>query len=59
MDASVASSRSTISSVPIHPKSRAVTVARRYIPMFVGDVRWATVGSGSSWKLSGGRPWSS
>ena len=27
--------------------------------MFVGDVRWATTGTGSSWKLSGGRPWSS
>ena len=27
--------------------------------MFVGDVRCATTGAGSSWKLSGGRPWSS
>ena len=27
--------------------------------MFVGDVRWATTGAGSSWKLSGGSPWSS
>ncbi len=27
--------------------------------MFVGEVRWATVGSGISWKLSGGRAWSS
>ena len=27
--------------------------------MLVGDVRWATTGSGSSWKLSGGSPWSS
>ena len=27
--------------------------------MLVGDVRWATTGSGSSWKLSGGRAWSS
>ena len=57
--ASVASRRSTMSSVPIQPKSRAVTVASRYIPMFVGEVRWATTGVGSSWKLSGGRPWSS
>ena len=32
--------------VPIQPKSRAVTVASRYIPMFVGDVRWATTGVG-------------
>ena len=58
MVASVASSRSTISSVPIQPKSRAVTVASRYIPMFVGEVRWATTGAGSSWKLSGGSAWS-
>ena len=27
--------------------------------MLVGDVRWATTGCGSSWKLSGGRAWSS
>ena len=27
--------------------------------MFVGEVRCATTGSGSSWKLSGGRLWSS
>ena len=27
--------------------------------MLVGEVRWATTGSGSSWKLSGGSPWSS
>ena len=26
--------------------------------MFVGEVRWATTGAGSSWKLSGGRSWS-
>ena len=52
--ASVASRRSTISSVPIQPKSRAVTVASRYSPMFVGEVRCATTGAGSSWKLSGG-----
>ena len=32
MVASVASRRSTISSVPIQPKSRAVTVASRYMP---------------------------
>ena len=27
--------------------------------MLVGEVRWATTGFGSSWKLSGGRKWSS
>ena len=27
--------------------------------MFVGEVRWATTGFGSSWKLSGGSAWSS
>ena len=27
--------------------------------MLVGEVRWATTGSGSSWKLSGGSAWSS
>ena len=27
--------------------------------MLVGEVRWATTGLGSSWKLSGGRAWSS
>ena len=59
MVASVTSIRSTISSVPIQPKSRAVTIASRYIPMFVGEVRCATTGRGSSWKLSGGSPWSS
>jgi len=26
--------------------------------MLVGDVRWATTGSGISWKLSGGSMWS-
>src|SRR4051794_25722817 len=26
--------------------------------MLVGDVRWATTGFGSSWKLSGGSQWS-
>src|SRR5678815_3147886 len=25
--------------------------------MLVGEVRWASTGSGSSWKLSGGRWW--
>src|SRR4051812_619400 len=50
----VCSSRSTMSIVPIQPRSRAVTVDSRYIPMLVGDVRWATTGAGSSWKLSGG-----
>ena len=42
-------SRSTMSTVPIHPKSRALTVANRYMPMLVGDVRWAINGCGSSW----------
>ena len=32
--------------VPIQPKSRAVTVDSRYIPMFVGEVRCATTGVG-------------
>ena len=48
-----------MSGVPIQPKSRAVTVASRYRPILVGDVRCATTGCGSSWKLSGGRQWSS
>ncbi len=26
--------------------------------MLVGEVRCATLASGTSWKLSGGRPWS-
>ena len=26
--------------------------------MLVGEVRWATTGSGTSWKLSGGSMWS-
>src|SRR3954462_9834132 len=43
-----------MSTVPIQPRSRAVTADSRYIPMLVGDVRWATTGAGSSWKLSGG-----
>ena len=59
MVASVASSRSTRSCVPIQPRSRALTIDSRYRPMLVGDVRWATTGCGSSWKLSGGSQWSS
>ncbi len=50
----VASSRSTVSHVPIQPRSCAATVDSRYRPMFVGDVRCATTGLGVSWKLSGG-----
>ena len=42
--ASVASRRSTISSVPIQPKSWAATVDSSYSPMFVGEVRCATTG---------------
>jgi hypothetical protein len=34
-------------------------VDRRYSPRFVGEVRCATTGFGSSWKLSGGRAWCS
>ena len=56
---SVASRRSTASTVPSQPKSRAATVDSTYSPMFVGDVRCATTGLGASWKLSGGKPWSS
>ena len=56
--AKVASSRSTASTVPSQPKSRAVTTDRRYRPILVGEVRWATAGTGSSWKLSGGSMWS-
>ena len=56
MVASVASRRSTISSVPIQPKSRAVTVASRYIPMFVGDVRCATTGAGIVLEVVGRQP---
>ena len=56
MVASVASSRSTISSVPIQPKSRAVTVASRYIPMFVGEVRCATTGRGIVLEVVGRQP---
>ncbi len=58
MVASVASSRSTASSVPSHAKSRAAAVERRYRPILVGEVRWASAGTGSSWKLSGGSMWS-
>ena len=41
------------------PRSWAASVASSPIPMFVGEVRCATRGSGVSWKLSAGRPWSS
>ena len=44
---------------PASRRSRAASVERRYSPMFVGEVRWATTGLGSSWKLSGGRKCSS
>src|SRR6185369_13598927 len=54
MVARVASRRSTDSSVPIQPKSRAAAVDRSKSPILVGDVRWAMTGLGSSWKLSGG-----
>ena len=54
MVASVASSRSAASVVPSHAKSRAVATERRYRPRLVGEVRWASAGTGSSWKLSGG-----
>ena len=56
---SVCSRRSTMSHVPIHPRSRAASAESRYRPMFVDDVRCAMTGAGSSWKLSGGRPLSS
>jgi hypothetical protein len=32
----------------------ALIVARRARPILVGEVRIATTGSGSAWKLSGG-----
>ena len=43
-----ASSRSTMSAVPIHPKSLAATVESSASPTFVGEVRRATSGSGTS-----------
>ncbi len=46
--ARVASSRSTVSIIPIQPKSRAAATDKRYRPRLVGDVRWATTGTGSS-----------
>ncbi len=55
MDCSVASRRCTQSSSPSQPKSTAHTEDSRYMPMFVGEVRCASIGSGVSWKLSGGR----
>ncbi len=54
MVASVDSSRSTASTVPTQPRSRAETIDSRYRPRLVGEVRWASTGLGSSWKLSGG-----
>ena len=45
--------------VPAQPKSRALTADSRYRPRLVGEVRWASTGRGSSWKLSGGSIWSS
>ena len=58
MVASVASSRSAASVVPSQAKSRAAAAERRYRPRLVGEVRWASAGAGSSWKLSGGSMWS-
>ena len=58
MVSNVASRRSTASTVPSQPKSRAATTDSRYNPRFVGDVRCATTEVGSSWKLSGGSAWS-
>ena len=52
--AKAASQRSITSRAPIQPKSRADTIDRRYSPILVGDVLWATTGFGVSWKLSGG-----
>ena len=43
------------SSVLIQPNSRAQQTASRYRPILVGDVRCASVGSGTSCRLSGGR----
>ena len=45
-------------SFPIQPKSRALAAESRYRPILVGEVRWASTGAGSSWKLSGGSMWS-
>ena len=47
------SSRSIISARVINPRSAALTVDSSCSPTFVGEVRRATTGSGSSWKLSG------
>ena len=52
----VASILSARTSVAMKPRSWAASVASSPIPMFVGEVRWATRGSGVSWKLSAGRP---
>ena len=51
----VASILEASSPVAMKPRSWAARVAKRPMPMFVGDVRWATRGSGVSWKLSGGQ----
>ena len=40
--------RCTSSGVRMNPKSCAARVDKRLIPMFVGDVRWATLGAGVS-----------
>ena len=50
----VASRRSSASSVPIQPKSRAAATESRYRPILVGEVRLAMTAFGTSWKLSGG-----
>ena len=55
MASSVAPSRPTNACESIQPNSRAQQVASRYMPMLVGEVRWAMVGCGSSCRLSGGK----
>ena len=52
-DANAASSRSVMRSSGMKPRSHALTVESSCRPMSVGDVRIATTGAGSSWKLSG------
>ena len=47
------SSRAVMLSIVMNPRSYALTVARSWRPMLVGEVRIATTGAGSSWKLSG------
>ena len=41
------------------PRSCAASVASRPMPMLVGEVRCATLSSGTTWTLSGGSQWSS